>query len=138
MLGTGRQRIGGEIVMTDRLLASPKVLAALAAIQAADAAACVRPIKPIKESLETVRLPQRIWWVLPVVKLASAVGLLAGIRWTALGRLTAFMLTVYFTLAVGAHVRVRDTVLHALPAASLLVWFAVLAGKGFEERKSAA
>ncbi|WP_078327032.1 DoxX family protein [Mycobacteroides salmoniphilum] len=124
--------------MTERLLANPKVLTALAAIQAADAAVCVRPIKPIKESLEKVRLPAQIWWVLPVVKLTSAVGLIAGIRWTALGRLTAFMLSVYFTLAVGAHIRVRDTVLHALPAASLLVWFAVLAGKGFEERKPAA
>lgn len=121
--------------MTERLLANPKVLSALAVIQAADAAACVRPIKPIKESLEKVGLPQRIWWVLPVVKLASAAGLIGGIRWAALGRLTALMLTIYFTLAVGAHIRVRDKALHALPAASLLVWFAVLAGKGFEERK---
>ncbi|WP_078288061.1 DoxX family protein [Mycobacterium sp. D16R24] len=121
--------------MTERLLANPKVLSALAVIQAADAAVCVRPIKPIKESLEKVGLPQRIWWVLPVVKLASAAGLVGGIRWAALGRLTTLMLTIYFTLAVGAHIRVRDKALHALPAASLLVWFAVLAGKGFEERK---
>ncbi|WP_078312008.1 MULTISPECIES: DoxX family protein [unclassified Mycobacterium] len=124
--------------MTERLLANPKVLSALAVIQAADAAVCVRPMRPIKESLEKVGLPQRIWWVLPVVKLASAAGLIGGIRWAALGRLTTFMLTIYFTLAVGAHIRVRDKVLHALPAASLLVWFAVLAGKGFEERKPTA
>ncbi|MUM19015.1 hypothetical protein FZI91_13990 [Mycobacterium sp. CBMA271] len=122
--------------MTERLLAKPKVLVALAAIQAADAAACVSPLKPIKESLEKVGLPQRIWWILPVVKSASAVGLVGGIRSAALGRMTAFMLAVYFTLAVGAHVRVRDSVLHALPAASLLVWFAVLAGKGFDEKDS--
>ncbi|WP_078315873.1 DoxX family protein [Mycobacterium sp. D16Q16] len=124
--------------MTGRLLANPKVLSALAVIQAADAAVCVRPIRPIKESLEKVGLPQRIWWVLPAVKLASAAGLIGGIRWAALGRLTTFMLTIYFTLAVGAHIRVRDKALHALPAASLLVWFAVLAGKGFEERKPTA
>jgi hypothetical protein len=122
--------------MTERLLANPKVLAALAAMQAADAAVCVRPSGPIKTSLEKVGLPQQIWWVLPVVKSASAVGLVGGIRWPALGRLTAFMLAVYFALAVGAHIRVRDSALHALPAASLLVWFAVLAGKRFEERDS--
>lgn len=123
--------------MTERRLATPTVLTALAVMQAADAAACVRPIKPIKDALEKVGLPPRIWWVLPVVKLASAVGLLGGIRWTALGRLTAFMLTVYFTLAVGAHIRAHDQAFRALPSASLLVWFAVLAGKGFQERESA-
>lgn len=120
--------------MTERLLAKPKVLVALAAMQAADAAVCVHPIGPIKTSLEKVGLPQRIWWVLPVVKSASAVGLIGGIRWPALGRLTAFMLAVYFTLAVGAHVRAHDKPFNALPAASLLMWFAVLAGKGFDER----
>ncbi|ANA98680.1 Uncharacterised protein [Mycolicibacterium phlei] len=123
--------------MTERRLATPTVLAALAAMQAADAAACVRPIKPIKDALEKVGLPQRVWWVLPVVKSASAAGLLGGIRWTALGRLTAFMLAVYFTLAVGAHVRAHDEAFRTLPAASLLVWFALLAGKGFQERESA-
>lgn len=123
--------------MTERLLANPKVLVTLAAMQAADAAVCVPPIKPIRESLENVGLPQRIWWVLPVVKTASAVGLIGGIWSAALGRLTAFMLAVYFTLAVGAHVRVRDKMLNALPAAGLLVWFAILAGKGFDERDSA-
>ena len=56
--------------MTERRLATPTVLAALAAMQAADAAACVRPIKPIKDALEKVGLPQRVWWVLPVVKSA--------------------------------------------------------------------
>ncbi|MGH3725979.1 MAG: DoxX family protein [Mycobacterium sp.] len=123
--------------MTERRLAKPKVLAMLAAIQVADAAACLGPIKPVKDSLEKVGLPQRIWWVLPVVKSASAVGLIGGIWSAALGRLTAFMLAVYFTLAVGAHVRARDSVFHALPAVGLLVWFAVLAGKGFDERDSA-
>lgn len=126
--------MSNDALVSPRVLANPKVLAALAAMQVADAAACVGPIKPVKESLETVGLPQRIWWVLPVVKTASAVGLLGGIRWSALGRLTTFMLAVYFTLAVGAHVRVHDKVLHALPAAGLLTLFAVLASKGFDER----
>ncbi|OHT87768.1 DoxX family protein [Mycobacteroides saopaulense] len=119
--------------MTGRLLANPKVLATLAAMQAADAAVCIGPIGPVKASLEKVGLPQRIWWVLPVVKSASAVGLAGGIRWPALGRLTAFMLTVYFTLAVGAHLRAHDKMVNAVPAASMLALFATLAGKGFEQ-----
>ncbi|MBB4854615.1 hypothetical protein HNP40_002002 [Mycobacteroides chelonae] len=69
-----------------------------------------------------------------MVKSASAAGLAGGIRWPALGRLTAFMLAVYFTLAVGAHVRAHDKPLNAAPAAGLLMVFAVLAGKGFDER----
>ncbi|SHY88532.1 Uncharacterised protein [Mycobacteroides abscessus subsp. abscessus] len=119
--------------MTERLLAKPRVLAVLAAVQAADAAACVGPIKPVKDSLEKVGLPQDIWWLLPVVKTASAAGLIGGIRWSALGRLTTFMLTVYFTLAVGAHLRAHDKMLNALPATSLLALFAVLTAKGFDE-----
>ncbi|MBN7313318.1 DoxX family protein [Mycobacteroides abscessus subsp. abscessus] len=121
--------------MTERLLAKPRVLAVLAAVQAADAAACVGPIKPVKDSLEKVGLPQDIWWLLPVVKTASAAGLIGGIRWSALGRLTTFMLTVYFTLAVGAHLRAHDKMLNGLPATSLLALFAVLTAKGFDERE---
>lgn len=125
--------MSNDALVSPRVLAKPKVLAALAAMQVADAAACIGPIKPVKESLETVGLPQRIWWVLPVVKTASAAGLLGGIRWPALGRLTTFMLTVYFTLAVGAHIRAHDKVVNALPAASLLSLFALLTAKGFDE-----
>lgn len=127
--------VGGEIIVTERRLAKPRVLAALAAVQAADAAACVGPIRPVKDSLEKVGLPQDIWWLLPVVKTASAAGLIGGIRWSALGRLTTFMLTVYFTLAVGAHLRAHDKMLNALPATSLLALFAVLTAKGFDERE---
>ena len=120
--------------MADRLIATPKVLAALAAMQAADAAACVQPIAPIKQSLETVGLSKTVWPVLPVVKAASAAGLLGGIWWAALGRMTTFMLTVYFALAVGAHARVRDKVTNALPATALLGFFATLTVKGFQVR----
>ncbi len=52
--------------------------------------------------------PESIRWVIPVVKSASAVGLVGGLRSPLLGQVTSTGLTTYFQLAVGAHVRARD------------------------------
>lgn len=41
-------------------------------------------------------------------KTASVVGLVGGLRSTALGRATSLGLTTCFVLAVGAHIRARD------------------------------
>ncbi|MGV0742659.1 DoxX family protein [Mycolicibacterium sp. XJ870] len=111
-------------------MALPKTYAVLAAIQAGDAVACAIPLASITKSLDTVGLPPKIRWVLPVVKTASAVGLLSAGRYPALARLTTLLLTVYFTLALGAHIRVKDKPVNALPAAGFLVTFAVLTAKG--------
>lgn len=111
-------------------LTSPKTYAALAALQAGDAVACAIPLAPIAKSLDTVGVPQSVRPVLPVVKAASAVGLLSVTRFPALARLTTAMLTLYFVLAVGAHIRVRDKVVNAIPAASLLALFAAMTAKG--------
>ena len=60
--------------------------------------------------------------VFPVIKGASALGLLAGLRWPRLGRLTAAALVVYFVSAMGAHARVKDGLLRSTPAAAMLAW----------------
>jgi DoxX-like family len=111
-------------------LTSPRTYAALAAIQAGDAVACAIPVAPIAKSLDTLRIPQEIRWLLPASKAASVIGLLSARRIPALARLTTAMLTLYFVLAVGAHVRVRDRIVNTLPAASFLATYAALTWKG--------
>ena len=111
-------------------LTSPKTYAGLAAFQAVDAVACAIPVAPIAKTLDTLRIPQDIRWLLPASKAASVIGLLSAGRVPALARLTTAMLTLYFVLAVGAHIRVRDRIVNALPAASFLAIFAALTWKG--------
>ena len=112
------------------ILTSPRTYTALGAFQAADAAACAAQIPPIKKSLDTVGCPENVRPILPVVKVAAAVGLLSARWFPGLARLTTAMLTLYFTLAVGAHVRVRDSVANTVPAAAFLTLFAAMTAKG--------
>ena len=114
------------------VLTAPKTYAKLAAFQAADAVACAAQVPLIKKSLDDVGCPDSVRRVLPVIKGASAVGLLSAKWFPALARLTTAMLTLYFALAVGAHVRVRDKAVNALPAAALLATFAIMTVKGPE------
>ncbi|MGB3286072.1 DoxX family protein [Mycolicibacter algericus] len=107
-------------------LTSPKTYTGLAAFQAADAVACAIPVPYIAKALDTVECPEQIRPILPIVKVASAVGLLSARRFPALARLTTAALTLYFILAVGAHIRVRDAVVNTLPAASFLALFAAM------------
>jgi DoxX-like family len=112
------------------VLTSPKTYAGLAAFQAVDAVACAIPVAPVAKTLDTLRIPQDIRWLLPASKAASVIGLLAAGRVPALARLTTAMLTLYFTLAVGAHLRVRDRIVNAIPAAAFLATYVVLTWKG--------
>jgi hypothetical protein len=111
-------------------LTAPRTYVALAAFQAADAVACAIPVAPITQALDTLEVPQRIRWVLPAAKAASAIGLLAGRRFPGLARLTTALLTVYFVLAVGAHIRVRDKAVNMIPAATFLLTYAAMTIKG--------
>ena len=45
---------------------------------------------------------------MPVIKLAAAAGLVAGIWVPVLGILTTGSLVLYFVIAIGMHVRMRD------------------------------
>lgn len=112
------------------VLTSPKTYTGLAALQAADAVACAIPVPFIAEALDTVECPQQVRPVLPIVKVASAIGLLSVYRFPALARVTTAALTLYFALAVGAHIRVRDAVVNTIPAASFLALFAAMTIKG--------
>lgn len=122
--------------MSNGAFVSPRVLALLASFQAVDAAICVQPIPYVAKRLDDVRYPQQYRWIFAPIKAASAVGLLGGIRFPWLAKLTLLMLTVYFTLAVGAHVRARDIGLNAVSASSLLATYGALMVKGLGAKSS--
>ena len=111
-------------------LTSKRTYAVLAAVQAADAVACLGPIPPIKKALDDVGLAEELRPLIPVVKAASAIGLLSVFRWPWLARLTTFMLTVYFMLAVGSHVRARDWSPGLVAASSFLALFGAMTVRG--------
>ncbi len=111
-------------------LTSRRTYAGLAALQAADAAACIGPIPPIKKAYDDVGLAEELRPLIPVVKAASAIGLLSVFRFPALARLTTFMLTVYFVLAVGAHIRAKDWSPGLVAASSFLGLYGAMTVKG--------
>lgn len=63
---------------------------------------------------------------LSIIKGASAVGLVVGLKRPRLGELTAAAFIAYFVAALGFHARAKDGVLRFAPAAGVLMW-AVLA-----------
>ncbi len=111
-------------------LTAKRTYAVLAAVQAGDAIACAVPIPSIKKALDDVGLAEEHRPVLPVVKGAAAVGLLSVYRLPRLARLTTFMVTVYFVLAVAFHVKARDWSPALLAAASFLGLYAAMTVKG--------
>ncbi|OBF11662.1 DoxX family protein [Mycobacterium sp. ACS4331] len=116
-------------------LTSPKTYGVLAAVQAADAVACAIPLAAITKALDDVGLPQKYRPIIPVVKAASAIGLAAVGRYPALARLTTFMLTIYFTLAVGSHLRAKDYSPGLVAASSFLALFSTLTVRGPDTRR---
>lgn len=115
------------------VLTAKKTYALLAAVQAGDAVACAAQLPPIVKALDDVGLAQQWRPVIPVVKAASAVGLLSVYRFPALARLTTFMLTVYFVLAVSFHLKAKDYSPGLVAASSLLALFGAMTAKGPSE-----
>lgn len=122
----------------DDVIRDPRLYQLAAAGQATDAALCVPPIPYIRACLDDVGWPDGGRWFFPVVKSASAVGLAAAPRFPGLARLTAIMLTLYFSVAVGMHVRARDLRLNFAAATSLLLFYGALAATGPRVSRPAA
>ena len=80
----------------------------LAAVQLSDAALCVKPVAFVAECFDDVRFPRRLWWIMPPIKVAAALGLIAGIWIPYLGLVTTLALVAYFVVAISMHVRARD------------------------------
>ena len=113
-----------------RLLTSPKTYVGLAAFEVGDAVATAIPVPYIAEALDRLGVPAGVRPILPVVKLAAAIGLLSVNRYPLLARVTTAALTLYFALAVAGHVRARDSVANAAPAAAFLATFAAMTIQG--------
>lgn len=80
----------------------------LAVIQFVDALMCIGPLPFVRQCLEDVGFARRWWPVLPVVKFAAVVGLVASIWVPVLGLLTGVALVAYFAIAITMHLRARD------------------------------
>ena len=106
---------------------------ALAGVQLADAAFNAVPTQWLRDDLDHLGIPENARILFPVVKSASAVGLVGGLRWPRLGRLTANALIVYFLLALGFHAKAKDRQAKFAPAAGMLGW-AVVTRLTFSDR----
>lgn len=111
-------------------LTANRTYALLAAVQVGDAVACAARLAPIEKALDDVGLPAELRPIIPVVKAASAIGLVSVFRLPALARLTTVMLTLYFVVAVGAHVRARDWGPGIVAASSFLALYGAMAANG--------
>ena len=109
---------------------SPRTYGALAAFQAGDAVACGLKLPPVTKALDDVGLAEDLRPLLPIVKGASAIGLLSVYRFPALARLTTFMLTIYFVLAVAFHLRAKDWSPGLVAATGFFGLFGALTVKG--------
>ena len=106
----------------DRL--SNRAASRLALVQFADAAFTAIPNEWVKNDLDRLGFPEDLRIVFPIVKSASAVGLVAGLRWPRLGRVTSTALVAYFLLAMAFHARAKDGPARYAPAAAMLAWSA--------------
>jgi hypothetical protein len=111
-------------------LTSKSTYTVLAAILAGDAVACAIPIAPIEKALDDVNLSRELRPLLPVVKTAAALGMLSVYRLPALARLTTFMLTVYFVLAIAFHIRAKDYSPGLVTASGFLALYGAMTIKG--------
>ena len=101
-----------------------RLVLGLAGVQVADAVFNAVPNQWLKDDLDHLGIPERLRFVFPVIKGSSAIGLVAGLRWPRIGRLTTSALVTYFVLAMGFHARAKDRAFRYAPAAAMLGWSA--------------
>ena len=119
-------------MLTDRR----RIVKGLVAVQLGDAVFNAIPTQWLRDDLDHLGIPQDLRFVFPIVKGAAAAGLLAGLKWPALGRVTAQALVAYFVVAMGFHARVKDPPLKFVPAAAMLGW-SIAAVRAYPVRSTA-
>jgi hypothetical protein len=82
----------------------PAILAATLFI---DAVLSIRPPKFIHDCLSGVGFPRDWWWVLIVIKVLAAVGLVVGLHTEGVGLAAVAGVVAYFLAASYAHIRAR-------------------------------
>ncbi|MFI5623731.1 DoxX family protein [Nocardioides sp. NPDC051685] len=109
MYAAGQDDLGGVVAAYVSDLPDPWwPVVLLALIQIGDAVMCFKPLGFIARCFTDVGLPRALWPVMPWVKVAATVGLVAGLWVPYVGALASAALVVYFVLAVSAHIRARD------------------------------
>lgn len=102
----------------------------LTAVQIGDAIACAIPLPVLQKDLDRLGCSPALQRALPVVKAASAAGLIVGTKQPRIGSLTSVALGGYFACALGAHARVRDPAWRYAPALAM-GGLTVVASKAF-------
>jgi ABC-type multidrug transport system permease subunit len=80
--------------------------------------------------LDNVGLADELRPVLPIIKAASAIGLLSVYGFPGVARLTTLMLSVYMVLAVSFHVKARDWSIALVAATMFLALWATMTATG--------
>ena len=81
---------------------------------------CKKP-QQLVESMNKLRIPLNALPALALIKIAAAVGLIAGFGNIRLAEVTGACLCAYFAIATTTHTRVKDSMRDTAPAFVLLV-----------------
>lgn len=73
------------------------------------------------EEFDEYGLPSRFVWIVGALKIAAAIGLIAGLFFPALTLPSAIILTFLMKAAVIMHFRIRDKARKSAPAATVLL-----------------
>jgi hypothetical protein len=91
----------------------------LATLQIVDTIASATPQMSMAARLDHLCVPEIVRPVLPMIKVSTSVGLVAGLKRPWLGAVTCMGLVGFYSAAVGFHRFAGDPPIAALPAAAL-------------------
>lgn len=95
-------------MITLQALPDPKwPVVLLLAVQAFDTLLVLKPPAFIRGCFDGVGFPREWWWVMPIVKGASAIGLATGLLVPGVALATTAAIIVYFAVAIAAHIRAK-------------------------------
>lgn len=75
----------------------------------------------LRQEFARYGLPVAVMYIVGVLKVGCAIGLLAGIAIPALVQPAAAVLAVLMLVAIGMHLKIKDPLLKSLPASAMLV-----------------
>jgi DoxX-like protein len=96
-----------------------RLVAGLAVLQIADSVASTNPRMSATARLDHLGLPEVLRPVVPLIKLATSIGLLAGLRRPHFGMVASAALVAFYSAAVRFHRLAGDRPAFALPATAL-------------------
>jgi hypothetical protein len=91
----------------------------MAVLQLADSIASTHPRMSARARLDHLGLPEPLWPVVPLIKVSTSIGLVAGLRKPHMGMAASAALVAFYSAAVGFHKLAGDRPTVALPATAL-------------------